>query len=167
MVMLGSRVKCDFCRIFTSCVSQIYFSTAMLRIRRISGEELTTAPEQDLLPDVRALKHHLHQRQDLPPRFRQRLFLHGQCLEDTATLSSDMELEVVVLAFIPNPSTDRVQEFTAAAGAGDFDKVRASNGAQFRRPHINVVNRSCRFDGLMLGKSHYPQCSPAFRLSPC
>ena len=63
----------------------------MLRIRRLSGEELTIAPEQDLLPDVRALKHHLHQRQGLPPRFRQRVFLYGQCLEDPATLHSDME----------------------------------------------------------------------------
>ena len=67
-----------------------------------------------------------------------------------------MELEVVVLAFIPNPSTDRVQEFTAAAGTGHFDNVRALNEAYFRRSHINVVNRSCRLDGLMLGKSHSP-----------
>ena len=37
-----------------------------------------------------------------------------------------MELELVVLAFIPNPSPGEVQEFTAAARAGDFDKLRAS-----------------------------------------
>ena len=52
----------------------------------MSGEELTITLEEDLIPDVRALKQHLNQLQDLPPRFRQRLLLHGQCLEDTATL---------------------------------------------------------------------------------
>ena len=95
----------------------------MLRINKISGEELTTALEEDLVPDVRALKQHLNQLRHLPPRFRQRLLLHGQCLEDTATLQAAMELELVVMAFITNPSPDEEQEFAAAARAGDFDKV--------------------------------------------
>ena len=97
----------------------------MLRIKRISGEELTTAPEEDLLPDVRALKRRLNQLYGLPPRFRQRLLLHDKCLEDTATLHPGMELELVLLVFVPNPSPDEVQDFTSAARAGDFDKVRA------------------------------------------
>ena len=97
----------------------------MLRIRKVSGEELTIALEDDLVPDVRALKQHLNQRHCLPPHFRQRLFLHGRCLEDTATLHPGMELELVLLAFILNPSPDEVQAFIAAARAGDFDKVRA------------------------------------------
>ena len=58
----------------------------MLRIRRISGEELTIALEEALVPNVRALKQHLNQLYDLPPRFRQGLVLHGQCLEDTDAL---------------------------------------------------------------------------------
>ena len=101
----------------------------MLRIRRVSGEELTIPLEEDLVPDVRALKQHLNQLQDLPPRFRQRLLLNGQCLEDTFTVHSAMELELVVLAFITNPSPHQVQEFTAAAGAGRFDKAPALNTA--------------------------------------
>ena len=96
----------------------------MLRIRKVSGEELTTALEEDLVHDVRALKRRLNQLYGLPPRFGQRLLLHGKCLEDTATLHPGMELELVILAFIPDPSPDEVQKFTAAAGAGDFDKVR-------------------------------------------
>ena len=98
----------------------------MLRIiiRRVSGEELRITLEEDLVPDVRALKQHLNQLHGLAPRFRQRLLLHGRCLEDTATLHSAMELELVVLAIIPDRSTDEVQEFTAAAGAGHFDRVR-------------------------------------------
>ena len=117
--------------------SLIYSSTAMLRINRISGEELTVALEEASVPDVKALKQHLNQLQDLPPRFRQRLLLHGQCLEDTATLHSAMELELVLLAFIPNRSPDEVQEFTAAAGASDLEKARALTKAEFR----NVVSR--------------------------
>ena len=116
----------------------------MLWIRRLSGEELTTALEEDLLPDVRALKRRLNQLHGLPPRFRQRLLLHGKCLEDAATLHPGMELELILLAFIPNPSLDAVQEFTAAACAGDFDKVRAlamNNSAQ------HVVNTSCSVQG--------------------
>ena len=101
----------------------------MVRINTISGEELTTALKEDLVPDVRALKQHLHQLHDLPPRFRQRLLLHGQCLEDSAALHPAMELQLVVLAFIPNPSLDEVQKFTAAAGANHHSKARALNEA--------------------------------------
>ena len=36
-----------------------------------------------------------------------------------------------MLAFIPNPSNDEVQEFTAAAGDGSIDKVRVFNEALY------------------------------------
>ena len=101
----------------------------MLRIRRISGEELAITLEEDLVPDVRALKQYLNQLHGLPPRFRQRLLLHGQCLEDTATLPPGMELELAVLAFMPNRSTYEVQEFAAAARAGDYDEALARSTA--------------------------------------
>ena len=116
-------------------VSQIYASMAMLRISRMSGEELAIAVDEDLIPDVRALKQHLHQLHGLPPHFRQRLLLHRQCLEDTAALRSSMDLELVLLAFIPNRSPDEMQEFTAAAGAGDLEKVRELTRS--RVPHAS------------------------------
>ena len=97
----------------------------MLQISRMSGEELTITLEEALVPDVRALKQHLNQLHGLPPRFRQRLLVHGQCLEDTATLPPGTELELVVLAFIPNRSVYEAEEFTNAAGAGDYDEARA------------------------------------------
>ena len=96
----------------------------MLRISMMSGEELAIMLEEDLVPDVRALKQHLNRLHVVPPCFRQRLLLHGQCLEDAATLHPAMELELVLSAFIPNRPPHEVQEFTAAAGAGDFPKVR-------------------------------------------
>ena len=111
----------------------------MLRISRISGEELTIALQEDLVPD--ALKHDLHQLHGLPPCFRQRLLFDGQCLEDTVTLHPGMELELVALAFIPNPSPDEVQAFTAAAGAGDLDKVRALNEIQFTPHSEQIIQR--------------------------
>ena len=119
----------------------------MLRIiRRVSGEKLKITVEEDLVPDVRALKHHVIQLHGLPSRFRQRLLLHGQCLEDTAALHPGMELDLVLLAFIPNPSPDEVQEFTAAAGAGHLDKVRAFNKVKFRKAHSEQIMRRGGFD---------------------
>ena len=111
----------------------------MLRIRKVSGEELTTALDEDLVPDARALKRRLNQLYCLPPRFQQRLILHGKCLKDNATLHPGMELELVMLAFIPNPSPDEVKEFTAAAHAGDFDKVRALSDANFLTRHSEQI----------------------------
>ena len=84
---------------------------ARIIIRRVSGEELTITLQEDLFPDVRALKQQLNQLHGLAPRCRQRLLLHGQCLEDTATLQPGMELELVILAFIPNPSPEEVARF--------------------------------------------------------
>ena len=118
----------------------------MFRISRISGEELAIALEEELVPDVRALKQHLHQLQDLPPRFRQRLLLHGQCLEDTATLHPAMELELIVLAFIPNPSPIEVQELTAAAGDGCLDKARALNEAKCHTPRSEQIMQRVGLD---------------------
>ena len=125
----GAAAESIICR----CFSDLLF-TVMLQIRRVSGEELTTALD-DLVPDVRALKRRLNQLYGLPPRFQQRLLLHGKCLEDTATLHPGMELEVVMLAFIPNPSPDEVKEFTTAACAGDSDKVRPKNETSILTPH--------------------------------
>ena len=117
----------------------------LIIIRRVSGEELTITLEEDSAPNVRALKQHLNERHGLPPRFRQRLLLQGKCLEDTATLQLGMELELVVLAFIPNPSPDEVQEFTAAAGSGNFDEVRTFSEAQFRTRQSAQIMWRCRF----------------------
>ena len=102
----------------------------------MSGEELTITLGDDVVPDVRALKQHLNQLHGLPPRFRQRLLFHSKCLEDTATLQPGMELELVMLAFIPNPSLDEVQELIAAARAGDCDKVRALNDTYKSANHM-------------------------------
>ena len=104
----------------------------MLRISRMSGEELTIVLEEDLIPNVRALKQHLNLLQGLPPRFRQRLLFHGQCLEDTASLHPGMELELVLLAIPPKRWPLEVQEFTAAAGAGHIDKVLELNETRLR-----------------------------------
>ena len=79
-------------------------------IRRVSGEELTITLQEDLVPDVGALKQQLNQLHGLAARFRQRLLFDGQCLEDTATLHPGMELEFVILAFIPSPCPDEVQD---------------------------------------------------------
>ena len=70
----------------------------MLHINMLSGEELVKIPVDDS-EDVRSLKLRLTQLQGLPPRFRQRLLLHGENLEDTAKLDCPTSLELVLLTF--------------------------------------------------------------------
>ena len=56
-------------------------------------------PLQEELSDVKALKRYLHQSHGLPPRFRQRLLLHGQILDDATKLEVPMELALVQLSY--------------------------------------------------------------------
>ena len=69
----------------------------MLRITRLSGEELTTIPCTDL-SDVKALKWRLCQHHGLPQRFCQRVFHEGNILDDAVRLDSAMDLQVLTLA---------------------------------------------------------------------
>ena len=71
----------------------------------LSGEALTSIPVEEL-HDVRALKQCLNQLHGLPPRFRQRVFLRGELLEDTTKLDSPMDLDLVVLAFADVSQSD-------------------------------------------------------------
>ena len=53
----------------------------MLRIRMLSGEEVTSIPLEEV-GSVKEVKQRLHQLHGLPPRFRQKLLLQGACLGD-------------------------------------------------------------------------------------
>jgi len=66
----------------------------MLRIRKLSGEEVASLPLAEL-SDVKALKQRLHQQHGLPPRFRQRLLHESKALDDSVTLDSVFDLQVV------------------------------------------------------------------------
>ena len=70
----------------------------MLRIRMLSGAEVASIPVEDL-SDVRALKQTLHMFHSLPPRFRQRLVLRGDPLDDTTRLDSPLDLELVLMEY--------------------------------------------------------------------
>ena len=84
----------------------------MLRVRLLSGEELTSLPLTEL-SDVRALKQRLHQQHGLPPRFRQRLLQEGQSLDDSVKLDAPMDLQVVTVAF-SDPSDEQKSEMCHA-----------------------------------------------------
>ena len=64
----------------------------MLRVRMLSGAEVTSVPLEEL-SDVRCLKQRLTHLHGFPPRFRQRLLLHGANLEDAAELDCPMSLD--------------------------------------------------------------------------
>ena len=94
----------------------------MLRVRMISGEEVAHMPVEEL-SDARALKRQLNRSHGLPVRFRQRLFLGGNLLDDTVQLDSSMELELVLL---PYSMTSRAEakELADASANGSISKVR-------------------------------------------
>ena len=80
------------------CIQLALGHCAMLCVRMLSGEELAKVP-LDEVSDVRSLKQHLHQLHGLPPRFRQRILLHGQRLDDATRIDSSQELEIVLLTY--------------------------------------------------------------------
>ena len=69
----------------------------MLRIRRLSGEDLACFSLSNL-SDVKALKQRLHEQHGLPPRFRQRLLYEGKTLDDADKLNSVLDRQVVAAA---------------------------------------------------------------------
>ena len=97
----------------------------MICIRLLSGDELVKVPLQSAsgeVKDVKGLQQCLHQLHGMPPRFRQRMLLHGQILDDATKLDSPMELELVLLPYSEALDTER---FMSAALRGSAVEVRA------------------------------------------
>ncbi|CAE7942505.1 unnamed protein product [Symbiodinium sp. KB8] len=86
----------------------------MLRIRMLSGEDVASIPVGEVI-DVRAMKQRLNALHGLPNRFRQRLICQGSPLDDSATLSSPADLELVLLPHSDATETQVVELVTAAA----------------------------------------------------
>ncbi|CAE7033669.1 KIDINS220 [Symbiodinium sp. CCMP2592] len=98
----------------------------MLRMRMLSGEEVASVPAGEEVANVRALKLVLNKQHGFAPRFRQRLFLRGDLLEDAFELatSADMVLEFVVLDFA-NVSPRKVEKLIRAARSAKLSKVES------------------------------------------
>ena len=93
----------------------------MLRITQLSGEELTCLPLAEL-SDVKALKQRLHEQHGLPPRFRQTLLHEGNTLDDAVKLETEMDLQLLIVAF-SEPSGDQRRDLTEAAWFGHVAKA--------------------------------------------
>ena len=77
------------------------------------------------LSDVKALKQQLNRAHGLPTRFRQRLFLCGSPLDDSAPLNSPMELELVLLSYSATSQTQaEAEELATASASGSMTEVR-------------------------------------------
>ena len=94
----------------------------MLRITQLSGEELTCLPLTEL-SDVKALKQRLHEQHGLPPRFRQTLLHEGNTLDDAVKLETEMDLQLLIVAF-SEPSGDQGRELRAAAWGDRLAEAR-------------------------------------------
>ena len=104
----------------------------MLRIRMLSGEEVTTMPVEEV-GSVREVKQRLHQLHGLPPRFRQRLIFQGTNLDDADKLDSPLDLILVVLSY-SSPSQTEGKELTDATKNGSLEKA----GVQYDRSLVPV-----------------------------
>ena len=93
----------------------------MLCVRMLSGEQVASMPVEEL-SDVRALKQQLNDFHGLPTRFRQRLMLCGNPLDDSARLDSPMELQLILLSYIV-ASKEQEEELATASANGSTSKV--------------------------------------------
>ena len=89
----------------------------------MNNSEVASVPAGEVTT-VRALKLVLNKQHGFPPRFRQRLFLRGDLLEDAFELatSMDMVLEFLVLDFA-NVSSQQVEELIRAAEFAELSEV--------------------------------------------
>ena len=74
----------------------------MLQIRMLSGEAVTSIPVKNKIRDVRGVKQHLNRRHGLPPRFRQRVLLRDEIVDDSVILDSSVDLYVVSSLLLNN-----------------------------------------------------------------
>ena len=96
----------------------------LLRIRMLSGEEVSMPVEE--VSCVREAKRRLHHVHGLPPRFRQRLILHGTNLDDADELCAPLDLHLVLQAFA-DTSQAQANDLVAAARDGSVDKAGVLN----------------------------------------
>ena len=94
-------------------------SPGMLRVWKISGEEVTAARLRDVT-NVKALKQHLQKLCGVS-RFRQKLLFDGECLDDKTKLDSAIDIQLVLQPFCSSPK--QVNQLVEASSAGRLDKV--------------------------------------------
>ena len=99
----------------------IHRCAKMLQLRMLSGETVACIPVEEI-HDVKALKQRLTQMHGMPPRFRQRVLLHGENLEDDVALDGPMSLDLALLGFA-DVSQQQVDELAAAALHGSISEV--------------------------------------------
>ena len=91
----------------------------MLRVWRVSGEELACIPEA-ALSDVRALKHRLRAEHSFPVSLME-LLHEGSKLSDAAELHAPMDLQLVLLSLAPE---DSAWELLDTAEKGEVEVAR-------------------------------------------
>ena len=101
--------------------------THMLRITwMLSGEEVARFSLEEL-SDVKALKQELNRKHRQPTRFRQKLFLCGDPLNDSALLDSPMELQLVLLPY--DLTSETQAELATASSNGSVSKACLGKGS--------------------------------------
>ena len=103
-------------------MSSQFYRCKMLQIRMIFGGEMSIPPEE--IQNVRGLKRHLSQLRGFPLRFRQRLLLNGETLEDNGKPNSPRDLDLVLVQFV-DASEEQVTNLLRAARGGSLAEVES------------------------------------------
>ena len=93
----------------------------MLHMRLLSGQVVASMPVEQV-SSVKEVKRRLHQLHGLPPRFRQRLILHGTNLDDADMLDTPLDLEIVLQDFAIASQAQEC-ELVAAATNGSLEEA--------------------------------------------
>ena len=107
----------------------------------LSGEAVASIPLEEIggVTDVKGLKQHLTQLHGFPPRFRQRVFFHGENLEEDVKLDSPMILDFVLVTFA-DVSDVQADELAVAALLGSVAEV-----GSFERARLHEQSFSASF----------------------
>ena len=124
----------------------------------LSGEEVASIPVEEA-SDVKALKQKLNWLHGLPSRFRQRLFLSGNLLDDSCKLDSGMVLELVLLTYLTASGSTSDELIVAAARgstceAGVFPLLTSGNHPKTAKRVLGFLGEGFGFGGWGLGSRY-------------
>ena len=122
----------------------------MLRIWKLSGEELTALPAMEL-SDVKALKHSLRRRNGFPVSLQQ-LFHHGCRMDDTFKLGSCMDLQLVLLPM--TLQSEVADELRATATSGEVEAARWLLRAGTDKDSVDAFGRTALICASVAGHAH-------------
>ena len=94
-----------------------------IRVLSVLSGEVVASVQVEELTNVRELKRQLHRLRGFPTRFRQRLLLGGNPMDDSVKLDKSMDLELLLLNYAA-PSQMQADDLVRCALRGSPSKAQ-------------------------------------------